>query len=108
MLDSTIQISIISILLTKEENETNVIKDRNMYIRSYQVLRTLLGKYFDSDPRDLLFESSDYGKPILAQPQHAPRKDFNLSHSRDLPLSAMSASGHTVISVEEVFRLPDP
>ena len=43
-------------------------KDQHHFIVARGVLRTLLGRYLNTDPRLLRFEYNDYGKPSLGYP----------------------------------------
>ena len=58
------------------------------YTAAHTALRRILGKYARTDPRQLAIAKGPYGKPYL--PQH-PHIAFNLSHSEDLALIAVTA-----------------
>ena len=63
-------------------------RDRQHWIVARGLLRVLLGRYLQTDPRLLRFEFNAYGKPILAFPTPSPSLQFNLSHSADIALYA--------------------
>jgi 4'-phosphopantetheinyl transferase len=70
-------------------------------IISRGILRILLGNYLGLDPKELLFEASPYGKPFLSNPIK-PEISFNLSHSGDLLLIALSKDKQIGIDVERI------
>jgi phosphopantetheinyl transferase len=76
-------------------------RKRVLWARSRGVLRALLGRYLDRDPRDLRFELGPHGKPALAH-DGADEGDlrFNLSHSGDLALVAVSAGREVGVDIE--------
>jgi 4'-phosphopantetheinyl transferase len=53
--------------------------DRMRFVASHGRMRLILGSYCEIHPRDLVFESSDHGKPFLRKPSVPVQ--FNLSHS---------------------------
>ena len=106
-------------------------RDRLLWTRSRGVLRVLLGRYLDRDPRRLRFVLGPYGKPALASETRAqrcsdqagrraesgwsgragrrPRRrheggghdlSFNLSHSGELMLLAVTAGIEVGVDVE--------
>jgi len=60
--------------------------DRERYTVAHGALRTILARYLQSAPRDLVFCYSPQGKPELA----SRAVHFNLSHSHDLAICAIS------------------
>jgi len=104
-------------LLCKEELEraAQIVhqRDRVLWARSRGVLRALLARYLGSDPRELRFELGPHGKPALLSegptrpgPGMDLRMDlsFNLSHSGELALYAVSAKRAVGIDVELAHR----
>jgi 4'-phosphopantetheinyl transferase len=71
-------------------------RKRVLWARSRGVLRALLGRYLERDPRALRFALGPHGKPALAH-DGTDEGDlrFNLSHSGGLALVAVTA-GHEV------------
>lgn len=63
-------------------------------------LRTILGAYLDIDPRNVAFSFGPYRKPSLAENPH--NLQFNLSHSGDFALVAISMGDHVGVDVEKV------
>jgi 4'-phosphopantetheinyl transferase len=50
-------------------------------------LREILGKYLHQSPKEIVFDTTTSGKPIL---KNHPELQFNLSHSEELALCAIS------------------
>ena len=78
--------------------------DRLRWMRCRGVLRALLGRYLGLDPRALEFSLGEHGKPML-QTAGARPLQFNLSHSGELALYAVSQAAAVGIDVE-VSRRP--
>jgi 4'-phosphopantetheinyl transferase len=77
--------------------------DRLRWMRCRGVLRALLGRYLGLDPRALDFSLGEHGKPSLDTPG-AGSLQFNLSHSGNLALYAVSQAGAVGIDVETARR----
>jgi 4'-phosphopantetheinyl transferase len=75
-------------------------KDRRRYLIGRGVLRMLLGRYLDLAPRDLRFETAAAGKPHLASGQR--RLEFNLAHSGEYVLIAITEGRAVGIDLEEI------
>ena len=78
--------------------------DRRRYITAHAALRSILSIYVNSPARELQFASGPYGKPKLA-PIHAKKKiEFNLSHSHELALIAVTQGREIGVDVEWVRK----
>jgi 4'-phosphopantetheinyl transferase len=75
-------------------------RDRNRFIIAHSALRIILGKYLNSDPARIRFNYSAYGKPELAEEFQASGIEFNLSHSHDLALIAVTRHRQIGIDLE--------
>lgn len=76
--------------------------DRNHFIVARGMLRMILSRYTAIEPRNLRFSYNSYGKPFL---DSAPGKIpicFNLSHSQDVALYAITQRRHVGIDIERV------
>jgi 4'-phosphopantetheinyl transferase len=91
-------------------------RDRQLWTRSHGVLRALLGRYLQTDPRTLRFAANAHGKPALlgyplaamTLPGHASAASippsFNLSHSGEIALYALTTAGPVGVDVEVARR----
>jgi len=73
-------------------------RDRERFIAGRGLLRTVLAEYLDMDPRDLRFQTGAHGKPALENSGSALR--FNLSHSDDLMLLAVTHAREIGVDLE--------
>ncbi len=77
-------------------------RDRKRFTVARGVLRAILSCYLDVEPSQLGFSYSGYGKPALAT---APGKDslrFNVSHSHELALYAITRGREVGIDIEHI------
>ena len=72
--------------------------DQNRYIISHGSLRKILALYLHCEPDQLSFSVNDYGKPSLDQ----SRLEFNLSHSGDFALLAVTPARKIGVDVEKM------
>lgn len=79
-------------------------KDRQRFRIARASLRMILGRYLGMEPASLTFAQTEYGKPFLTNPE-ATGLLFNLSHSRDIALVAITRDCEVGIDVE--FMRPD-
>jgi 4'-phosphopantetheinyl transferase len=77
-------------------------KDRARYIVAHGLLRLILSRYAQSEPGELGFCLSDYGKPALAGESCGNAIRFNLSHSHGLALVAVNRHREIGIDLEWV------
>lgn len=93
-------------LLSKAElekaNRFKQKRDRNRSILARAVLRDILGRYMDINPRCLQFLVTDRGKPILNPETHANAPRFSVSHSRNIILVAFAREHDIGVDVESV------
>jgi 4'-phosphopantetheinyl transferase len=100
-------------LLSDEESAraARILPERKRFLwaRSRGVLRALLGRYLDRDPRSLDFVLGPHGKPALGPVEDAPTTDlrFNLSHSGGLALYAVTVGYAVGVDVEASHRRVD-
>ncbi len=93
-------------LLSPEEIERSecFVFDRDRYRYRYQVThsmkRLILANYLNCDPQCLRFEVGSYGKPALAKLRNLLNIQFNISHSRDLILIAITMEDSVGVDVE--------
>jgi 4'-phosphopantetheinyl transferase len=80
-------------------------RHRRLYGRSHAALRLLIARYVGASPASLLIAPDANGRPLLASP--AGRLHFNLSHSGEAALFAVSCSAAVGVDVEVVRDVPD-
>src|SRR4051812_35361547 len=66
-------------------------RDRNRYMICRGALRSVLGHYTQTLPRELKFEYGKKNKPALVESYGSKAISFNLSHSSDLALLALAS-----------------
>jgi 4'-phosphopantetheinyl transferase len=74
---------------------------QNLYSKAHIALRQFLSACTGMAPQDLVFTTNQWGKPALASGPH-----FNLSHSGDKILIALSATGPVGIDIEQIKPAP--
>jgi len=75
---------------------------RNRYIIGRGLLRTILSRYLNSAPGRLRFCYGPYGKPSLVEAYGEETLSFNVSHSRDLALFAVTRGRALGVDIEHV------
>jgi phosphopantetheinyl transferase len=95
-------------LLCAQEREraARIVRDpaRTRWACSRGLLRTILGRYLECDPKELLFELGPHGKPALTDAAGGAHDElrFNLSHSDRLMLVAVSAGREVGVDGERM------
>jgi 4'-phosphopantetheinyl transferase len=81
-------------------------RDRRRFTVGRGLLREILARYLDRDPRALRFVASALGKPSLVPESggegRAPDLRFNLSHSGEIALCAVALGREVGVDVEQV------
>ncbi len=79
---------------------------RRRYVVARGALRFLLGTYLDTGPESITFAYMERGKPVLDE-RHRSHLVFNVSHSQELALIAVSTGGDLGVDVEALRPMPD-
>jgi 4'-phosphopantetheinyl transferase len=92
-------------------------RKRQLWARAHSVLRELLGRCLERDPHTLRFITGPYGKPALSDDAPGSAVDaaerrsagarqlhFNMSHSGELALYALTTAGEVGVDVEVARR----
>ncbi len=82
-------------------------RDRNRFIAGRGILRAILSAYLKIDPAQLQFVYSSRGKPILTGLPESCTLHFNLAHSNDLILIALTRICAVGIDVEWIHSIGD-
>lgn len=77
---------------------------RNRWVASRWALRGVLARYLGERPAEIELSAGERGKPVLASPDAQLR--FNLSHSDDVALVAISTELEVGVDVERIGRRP--
>lgn len=75
-------------------------RDRSRFIAARAALRGILGRYLKRDPRTLRFSYNEYGKPALIEETEGRPLFFNLAHSHNLAVYAITHRGDIGIDLE--------
>jgi len=94
----------------KRAGQFHFHKDRIHFITARGLLRIILGRYLDVPPDKLRFCYNAYGKPALAPEFSARGLRFNISHSHDLVLYAVTAGREVGVDIEHIkaYAADDP
>ena len=76
--------------------------DRARSIVSHGILRYLLGTYLSVEPAELGFVQNVFGKPSLVHCHGRPVLSFNLSHSGDVILFAVTGDHRIGVDIERI------
>lgn len=79
-------------------------RDREHYIIGRGALRIILGRYLGTPPEQVHFEYGDHGKPLL--PGNLSLR-FNLAHSNDLMVLAITLRHEIGVDIEYLHLMPD-
>lgn len=95
-------------LLSTEEKERSErfvhFIHRKRFIASHGFMRTVLASYLPQDAEELVFRKEPKGKPVLVTETPSNSLQFNLSHSHNLALLAISKTQPVGIDVEYMAR----
>lgn len=101
----------LSTLLTEEERERadrfQFEHLRQSFILARGTLRVILSSYLNSEPGDLRFGYTANGKPYLSDPSDPKGISFNLSHSNDLVLYAITSGRQVGVDIEYIRPIPE-
>ena len=81
--------------------------DRDRYVAAHGALRIILGRYLNEVPAQIRFVSGAQGKPGLAPEFQASGLRFNLAHSGDWALLAVTGRREVGVDVEQFRPLPE-
>jgi len=88
-------------------NRFHFERDRRRYIASHGTLRNIIGKYLCVEPGQLKFYYSPLGKPFLVSDKNTEQLCFNLSHSNEYALCAVTLNREIGIDLEYIRPNPD-
>jgi 4'-phosphopantetheinyl transferase len=77
-------------------------RDRVRFIVARSALRRILNRYLNISPAEIGFSYNQYGKPVLSAEAGEPRLRFNVSHSHECALYAITRDGEVGVDIEFV------
>jgi len=77
-------------------------KDREQFGVVRGILRFTLAKYLKANPTDIRFQYNDHGKPYLPAEIGHKRIQFNVSHSSEMALIAITLKYEVGIDIERI------
>jgi 4'-phosphopantetheinyl transferase len=91
----------------KRSQQLRFDRDKLRYVFSHGILRWILSKYVDESADQIEIVIGPQGKPSLVQQEKKYPIHFNLSHSHETVLCAITAVGEIGVDVEKIREVPD-
>ena len=82
-------------------------RDRRRFVIRHVMLRIVLARYLDEEPAALRFLFGPHGKPMLGDGGDKAALSFNMSHSADIALCAVTRNRRVGLDVEWCLRKVD-
>ena len=96
----------LSVLLSQDERQRTVRyhrpSDRDRFIVGRGILRKIISAYLGLSPGELKFTYNEYGKPAVSVDQNIRALNFNLSHSNEMILYAVTRGRVVGIDIEYI------
>jgi 4'-phosphopantetheinyl transferase len=77
-------------------------KDRDRFVLARAAVRKILGSYLDVLPAQIRFSYSRFRKPALDQEKYGNLLRFNLTHSREVALLAVTRENEVGVDIEYI------
>ena len=100
----------LSLLSSEEASRAERFKfniHRNRFIISHGFMRSVLAKYLNIEPSDIKYQKTEMGKPFLIEEDNTPALKFNLSHTQDIALLAVTRKAQVGLDIEYMERKTD-
>ncbi|ACC80708.1 4'-phosphopantetheinyl transferase family protein [Nostoc punctiforme] len=108
---STSRVETLAELLSQDERTRSerfyLERDKKRYIVGRGLLRTILGSYLGTNASQLQFCYGSHGKPVLAETSGGNTLSFNLSHSHELVLYAVTRQREIGVDIEYMRPISD-
>ena len=82
------------------------IEHKNHFIIFHGFMREILARYLQIKPIDIVYTKGDKGKPYLSSQLNSSIQ-FNLSHTKDIALLAISNDSEVGVDIEHLDRKTD-
>lgn len=79
-------------------------QDRSHFIAARGILRDILNRYINLAPENIEFNYGEHGKPSLNPRQNQCNINFNLAHSQDLAIYAITRLNNLGVDIEYTKR----
>lgn len=79
-------------------------KDRNHFMVARGILRKILSSYLDICPKQIRFSYNDFGKPMVSSVVNNKLVFFNISHSQNLALVAVTSKQEIGVDIEALNK----
>jgi len=108
---STSRVETLAQLLSQDERTRSerfyLERDKKRFIVGRGLLRIILSRYLDTNASQLQFCYGPHGKPTLAESSGGNTLNFNLSHSHELVLYAITREREIGVDIEHIHPIPD-
>jgi 4'-phosphopantetheinyl transferase len=105
---ASIEMEVCAEVLSSDEQERaakfKFQRDRRRYIVGHATLRSILAAHVKKSPQELTFRHGKNGKPFLDGPDTERDIQFNLTHSHDVALLAVTRGQEIGVDVEYMNR----
>jgi 4'-phosphopantetheinyl transferase len=81
--------------------------DQRRFVVCRANVRMILSRYVQCRPAEVVFRTGAHGKPFLDPGIHGTRVRFNVAHSHELALVAVTAAREVGVDIERVRHLDD-
>lgn len=107
-LDADLEVAAAELSIDEIERARRFVfgRDRRRFIFARRTLRRLLAAYVGIAPAAVRFRYASHGKPALVSGPDLGI-DFNVSHSGDAVVIAVSSAGPVGVDIEEIRPMPD-
>ncbi len=93
----------------RERASKLMIKDKQeQFVITRGYLRQRLGWLTNSDPKSFTFDYLEHGKPVLSNDHQQTDITFNVSHSHELAVIAISQKQRLGVDIEKINRESNP
>ena len=75
---------------------------KDQFIITRSLLRVLLARSLEKEPQEIMFSYEEHGKPAIKDKINNKSIEFNISHSGDYALIAMTLENKVGVDIEEI------
>jgi 4'-phosphopantetheinyl transferase len=105
------QIEMFSLTLSADEKiraqRFHFERHKKFFIAARGILRAILSRYLDIEPHQVRFNYGTRGKPEIAEIYGFKNLEFNLSHSEEIALYAITNASKIGIDIEKIRPITD-